>query len=251
MKVTMISNCCTLIEMGGKNILTDPWMTEPIYWGRLYHRFGLGLKIEDLPPIDLILASHGHDDHLDPATLKQLDKTTPVAVLNKAAKKAMKLGFTDVRPMAAGDDFTLDGLEVHARFGRHPGGLVTYVLKADGQSLFFAGDSIYDEGLLEIGREFPNTDVSLLPISGGRMFFGKVHSHMNPQESARLAGAMGTKAVIPCHYHFKFEKLPTFLVKKFGLDVEGKLEEFQGIARDICPNVRVVSLAVGKSWEIN
>ena len=41
MKITLISHCCTLLELGGKHILTDPWMTEPLYWGRLYHRYGV------------------------------------------------------------------------------------------------------------------------------------------------------------------------------------------------------------------
>jgi L-ascorbate metabolism protein UlaG (beta-lactamase superfamily) len=130
LKITMISHCCLLIELGGQKILTDPWMTEPLYWGKLYHRFGMGMTVAELPALDLILASHGHDDHLDPGTLQQLEPSTPVAVWHKAARKVRKLGYRDVRPMQAGDHFDLAGLTVNACYGKHPGGLVTYVLEA-------------------------------------------------------------------------------------------------------------------------
>ncbi len=251
MKVTMISHCCLLVEMGGKKILTDPWMTEPQYWGRLYHRFGLGMTIEELPPLDLVIATHGHDDHLDPPTMERLDKSIPVAIFNKAAGKARGFGFTDVRPMKAGDGFNLDDLEVMARFGKHPGGLVTFVLRDKKENtLFFAGDSVYDERLVDIGREFSDIDVSLLPISGGKTFFGKYRFHMGPEESARLAGEIGAKAVIPTHYHFKLAEdkwTPSFFRR--SVDVEGKLEEFLKIAPDLCPRAAAAPLKVGESWE--
>ncbi|MFH2008103.1 MAG: MBL fold metallo-hydrolase [bacterium] len=245
MKITMISHCCLLIELGGKQILTDPWMTEPLYGGRLFHRFGLGLQIEELPPLDLIVASHGHDDHLDPGTLRRLDPATPVLVLAKVARKVRKLGFSDVFPMAAGEQYRQGGLWVQACPGKHPGGLVTYVLRGDGETVFFAGDSAYHDGLLEVGRQF-TIDVSLLPVSGGRTFFGKYHFHMNAGESARVAGTIQTRVAIPTHYHFDLRRGPGFL--KRSMNMSGKVGEFVQRAAEICPAVEVVTLGVGQSW---
>ena len=246
LKITMISHCCLLIELDGKVILTDPWMTEPLYWGKLYHRFGLGMTVAELPPLDLIVASHGHDDHLDPATLRQLDRSIPVAVCHKAAPKVRKLGFTDVRPMTAGDRLTLDGITVNACYGKHPGGLVTYVIEGAGTSVFFAGDTAYHPRLADIGDQFQHLTVSLLPVSGGRMLFGAYHLHMNPTESAQLAAALGTRVVIPVHYHFELRGVPRFMGK--SMDVSHTADELQRIAPELCPDVEVVTLAVGQHW---
>jgi len=247
MKITSISHCCLLLDLGGKRILTDPWMTEPLYWGRVFHRYGVGLTIDDLPPLDLIVASHGHEDHLDPGTLRRLDRTTPVLVLRKAARKVRRLGYSDIYPMVAGERYAQDGLTVHACFGKHPGGLVTYLLEAGGESVFFAGDTAYHDRLLEVEQDHGPPDVSLVPISGGRGLFGAVHYHMNPSEAARVAGALRSRVVIPVHYHFRFERTPRFLVR--SMSVEGKLPQFVRAAAGICPEVRVVTLGVGQTWE--
>jgi L-ascorbate metabolism protein UlaG (beta-lactamase superfamily) len=247
MKITLISHCCTLIELGGKQILTDPWMTEPLYWGRLFHRYGVGMTIDELPPLDLIVASHGHDDHLDPGTLRLLDHSTPVLVLRKRARKVRRLGYSDIYPMVAGERYAQDGLTVHACFGKHPGGLITYVLEAGGEKVFFAGDTAYHDRLLEVGQEHGRPDVCLLPISGGRGLFGAVHYHLNPGEAAQVAGALRSRVVIPVHYHFRFERIPRFLAR--SMSVEGKLPQFVRAAADICPEVQVVTLGVGQTWE--
>ncbi len=247
MKITLISHCCTLIELGSKRILTDPWMTEPLYWGRLFHRYGVGMRIDELPPLDLILASHGHDDHLDPGTLRRLDRTTPVLVWRKAARKVRKLGYTDIYSMVPGERYTQDDLTVEACFGKHPGGLVTYLLSAGGETVFFAGDTAYHDRLLEVSQEHEPPDVCLLPISGGRGLFGAVHYHLNPGEAARVAGALRARTVIPVHYHFKFVRLPGFMTR--SMSVEGKLPQFVQAAADICPEVEVVTLGVGQTWE--
>lgn len=247
MKITLISHCCTLIELGGKRVLTDPWMTEPLYWGRLFHRYGVGRSIEELGPLDLICASHGHDDHLDPGTLRQLDPTTPVLVWRKAARKLRRLGYTDIHAMGPGEQHRADDLTVHACFGKHPGGLVTYLLQAGGESVFFGGDTAYHDRLLAVREEHGRPDVCLLPISGGRGLFGLVRYHLSPGEAARVAGALGARVVIPTHYHFRFEGLPRLMTR--SMRVEGRLTEFVKAAATRCPEVEVVTLEVGQTWE--
>ncbi len=243
----MISHACLLIELGGKQVLTDPWMTEPIYWGRLFHRFGLGMQIEQLPPLDLIVASHGHDDHLDPQTLRQLDRKTPVAVLYSAASKVRKLGFSEVHPMQQGRSLKLGDLVVHGCHGKHPGGQVTFVLEAPEGTIYFAGDTAYDEGLRHVGHDFGRIDVALLPVSGGRLLCGRYHLHMSPAESAGLAGAIGARVAIPTHYHFALRGVPDFLAKRMA--VGHQAAEFARQLAVLSPRVKVAELAVGESFE--
>ena len=246
LKITMISHCCLLIELGGRRILTDPWMTEPLYWGKLYHRFGLGMTVTDLPPLDLIVASHGHDDHLDPGTLRQLDPSIPVAVCHKAASKVRKLGCTNVHAMRAGDRVELDALTIHACCGKHPGGLVTYVLESAGKRVFFAGDTVFCPELLEVGRQFPGLTASLLPVSGGRMLWGALQFHMNPLEAAKVAASLNSDVVIPTHYHFEMRGVPSFMAR--SMNVAHTPDEFMALVPQHSPGTEVVKLAVGESW---
>lgn len=246
MRITMISHSCLLIELGGKTILTDPWMTESIYRGRLFHRFGLGLAIEQLPPLDLIVASHGHDDHLDAQTLKRLDRKTPVAVLDSAAPKVTKLGFTEVHPMRRGRSLTLGDLTVHGCHGKHPGGQVTFLLSGPDGTIYFGGDTTYDEGLLHVGRDFGPIAVALLPVSGGRLLFDRIHLHMNPAESARLAGAIGAAVAIPIHYHFELRGVPACLAKR--LEVAHQAAAFAERLAELSPGVRFAEIPVGDSF---
>ncbi len=61
--ITFIGHSTTLIHMNGVNILTDPNFNS---WSSILHRSrDAGMKIENLPPIDAILISHPHYDHLD------------------------------------------------------------------------------------------------------------------------------------------------------------------------------------------
>jgi len=247
MRITMISHSCLLIELGGKHILTDPWMTEPIYWGRLFHRFGVGVDIEQLPPLDLIVVSHGHDDHLDEGTLRRLDPRTPVAVLDKAAAKVRRLGFQTVHPMTRGRSLQLGSLGVHGCHGKHPGGQVTYLLEGPEGRIYFGGDTTYDEGLLHVGRDFGPIDVALLPVSGGRLFGDHIHLHMNPTESARLAGSIGARIAVPIHYHFELRGVPAFLARR--LEVGHQAAAFADRLAELSPAVAFAEIPVGQSLE--
>lgn len=246
MRITLISHSCLLVELGGYRILTDPWMTQPLYWGRLFHRFGLGMNICELPPLDLIVASHGHDDHLDPATLRRLNSRIPVAVLRSAAPKVRALGFGDVRGMRAGDQFRLGNMTVHACVGRHPGGQVTYVLEAGGESVFFGGDTAWHPRLPRLAERFPHLDVALLPVSGGRLFHERLAVHLNATEATRLAVALAPRMAIPIHYHFELRGALAPLARQ--MDVAHTADEFLQLMAQTRPHIESRKLAVGESW---
>jgi L-ascorbate metabolism protein UlaG (beta-lactamase superfamily) len=75
LRVTFINHATVLIQMDGLNILTDPIWSErasPVRWAGPRRHRAAGLRFEDLPPIDLVLISHNHYDHLDIETLVRL-----------------------------------------------------------------------------------------------------------------------------------------------------------------------------------
>src|SRR6266849_1778312 len=76
LRVTFINHATVLIQTEGLNILTDPIWSErasPVSWAGPKRHRSPGLRFEDLPPIDLVLISHNHYDHLDIQTLVRLN----------------------------------------------------------------------------------------------------------------------------------------------------------------------------------
>jgi L-ascorbate metabolism protein UlaG (beta-lactamase superfamily) len=240
MKITMLGHATLLIEIDGKTILTDPWLTDPLYFGQLRHN-GNFEPIDKLPHIDLLLVSHGHDDHFDPATLSKISKTVPIVICNAYQKKARKAGFQEIYSMREGKTCSLDSLRIKALPGKHIGGISTFLIKGKKESIFFGGDSEASEEL-ENALSEENPDVCLMPISGGGI--GLIKFHMNSKEAACLVRSSKAKFAIPIHYHFKVG-LPfctQFLIKNNSLDA------FQAEMAAICPETKVVSLDYNESF---
>ena len=148
--------------------------------------------------------------------------------------------------MGRGRSLQLGDLGVHGCHGKHPGGQVTYLLAGPDGTIYFAGDTAYDEGLLHVGRDFGPIDVALLPVSGGRLFGGRYPVHMNPEESARLAGALGARVAIPIHYHFELRGVPAFLAKR--MEVAHQAAALAAKLAELHPEVAFAEIGVGDSY---
>ncbi len=240
MKITMLGHATLLIEIDGKTILTDPWLTDPLYFSQLCHS-GDFKPIDKLPQIDLLLASHGHDDHFDPSTLSKIPKNVPMVICDAYQKKASKAGFHEIYSVKKGDVCSFDNVKIKVMPGKHIGGISTFIVEGKKESIFFGGDSEYTEEL-ENALSEENPDVCLMPISGGGI--GLLRFHMNACEAARLVRSSKSKFSIPIHYHFKVG-LPfctRFLAKKNCLDV------FKAEMTTICPETKVVVLGYNESF---
>jgi UDP-MurNAc hydroxylase len=111
LRVTYFGQACTLIDVGGVQILTDPWLTEGAYFGTWHHTHILaeaGVTPETIPKdVDFIFLSHEHEDHLDPATLRHFRPDIPVLVCrfptNKFRHHLESLGLTNIRELPSGE----------------------------------------------------------------------------------------------------------------------------------------------------
>ena len=82
-RATWVGHSTVLLQVGGLNVLTDPMWSErasPVQWAGPRRIMAPALSLESLPPIDLVLLSHSHYDHLDKGTVKRLAGRHPDAL---------------------------------------------------------------------------------------------------------------------------------------------------------------------------
>jgi len=111
MRVTYYGQACTLIEAGGRKILTDPWLTEGAFLGSWFHTHllsdaGVTPEVVASRGVDYLFISHEHQDHLDVKTLKHFPRETPILICRFATPKFRKhlegLGFTNISERESG-----------------------------------------------------------------------------------------------------------------------------------------------------
>ena len=194
--VTWIGHATILFQIGGLNILTDPMWSDrasPVQWAGPKRYTPPALKLEDLPPIDIVVISHDHFDHLDKTTIKRLGNTphyfVPLGIGNILAKWGID-NFTELdwRESAEyrGFEFSCvpsQHFSARSPLSRNKTLWCGWVIKNDAASVCFIGDSGYFPGFIEIGERYGPFDIAALPIGAylPKWFMGPVH--IDPAEA--------------------------------------------------------------------
>lgn len=206
--VTWIGHASFLLRIGGLSVLVDPVLSERIPGaGRRLTPPGL----DALPPVDVLLISHNHYDHLDAPTVRRLPSHVRVVVPGGVGRWFRRRDFTAVTELdwweaAAFGGLTVDLVPAHhySRRGLFDscatlwGGWV--LTSSDGLRLYHAGDSGYGPFFARIGATYPGIDVAMLQVGGyePRWFTNGVHA--DPEEAVRAAGDLGAAAMVPMHW---------------------------------------------------
>ena len=218
--ITFIGHSSFLIQIAGRNLLIDPVFATRLILLRRQRR--AGLRIQDLPPIDAVLLTHAHMDHLNVPSLRQIVRharrltgVAPQAIVPRGvADLVSKLGFRSVTELEWWQTATLQadnpdevvqvtmtpckhwGARLFNDTHRHYGG---YVVEGAGHSLYHSGDTAYFDGFTEIGRRL-RPGVALLPI--GAYFPDSYRAvHTSPEEALRAFIDLGSAAtMIPMHF---------------------------------------------------
>lgn len=214
--VTFIGHSSFLLQIAGKNILIDPVFSTRLIVLRRQRR--PGVLVESLPPIDLILLTHAHMDHLDKASLRSVIRATrrlrggeggaPEVVVPRGVEDLVEsLGFAKVHRMGWWESLRLQGLELTMTPCQHWGarmfrdthrGYGGYCVKGQGQGIYHTGDTAYFDGFAEIGRRL-HPDIALMPIGA---YFPDTYRtvHTSPEEAVRGFLDTGAQWMIPMHY---------------------------------------------------
>lgn len=209
-RATWLGHSTVLLQLDGKTYLTDPVLSTRI--GVFFKRATPpGLAFEDLPPVDALLLSHNHYDHLDAPTVKRLPRETPVFCPEGVARWFRRRGFTRVEERSWWGAADLAGHRVTFVPAQHFSGRTGFdrdktlwggwVVEGDrGSSAWYAGDSGWFDGFREIGAAFPGLDLAIVPIGAytPRWFMAPVH--VDPPEAGRAFLDAGARTMLPVHW---------------------------------------------------
>lgn len=211
--LTFIGHSSFLVQIGGKNLVIDPNFARWLFILKRLRR--PGVRVKDLPPIDAVLVTHAHFDHLHRPSLRAIARATrrkrrsaPAIIVPRLVGDLVSdLGFREIIEMRWWDTLRLDGISVSHTPSRHWGARVIkdmhrgyggYVLKHHSDSLYHAGDTAYFDGFQEIGRRL-HPEVALLPIGAyNPPSFRNVHA--SPEDAIRAFMDLGARWMVPMHY---------------------------------------------------
>jgi L-ascorbate metabolism protein UlaG (beta-lactamase superfamily) len=229
--VTFIGHSTFLIRTASAVFITDPvFTTHAGPFGLLGPRRVRPPAIAPsaLPPIGIVLLSHNHYDHLQPSSLRLFGRTASYVVPLGLARfipspgrsrrvPASWASFVEHQPgrrphleldwwqsgkIGDAEITCVPAQHFSARtpWDRNATLWCGYVVRIDGVTFYFAGDSGYSPQFADIGRRFPGIDVALLPIGAYEPRWFMTPAHMNPEEAVRVHRDLQPRVSIGMHF---------------------------------------------------
>lgn len=216
LRLIFVNHSTFLLQYRGLNILTDPiWSNRcsPFQWAGPHRKRPPGLAWEALPPIDLVLLSHNHYDHLDAPTLRRLHQK------QKPPQYIVPLGLGDfVRRLGATAIVELDWWEQHdlgplriqalpanhfssrGIFDRDKTLWAGFLLESEGEKIYFVGDTGYSDVFEHIGQKLGPVDLALIPIGAYLPHWFMSPIHVSPAEAVRIHRDLQCRQSVAMHF---------------------------------------------------
>jgi len=213
--LTWIGHATLLIQLDGLNILTDPHFSErasPIGFAGPRRLNPPGVAFEALPPIDVVVISHDHYDHLDRPTVERLAATHNPLFLVPLGLKAWfaSIGIDRVRELDWWDHqsvgavmFTLTPVQhwcARTPFDTNRRLWGGWALAGRERRVFFGGDTGYYEGFSEIGARLGPFDLALVSISAYEPPAIMRLTHTTPEEALRVYTDVRARTFVAMHW---------------------------------------------------
>jgi len=230
LRATLVNHSTVLLQQRDSNVLTDPIWSErasPLSWIGPRRRRKPGVSWENLPPIDAVLISHNHYDHLDLPTLRRLaargDSTFIVPARGAGLLRSENIG--PVHELEWGESLSLPGCTIHSVpalhfssrgiYDRNRTLWCGYVIESRERFVYFAGDTAFGGHFARIRERFGAPRLALLPIGAyqPRWFMSRVH--MAPDEAVRAHEILAAGTSIAIHHG-------TFQLADEGIDTPRK-----------------------------
>ena len=219
LQATVVGHASVLIQAGGLNVLTDPVWSErasPFSFIGPRRVWAPGIAFDALPPIDVVLLSHNHYDHMDMATLRRLHiKHRPLIVTPLGNDTILRRAIPDVRVTAGdwwdridiGKDAEVTIVPAHhwsARTGRDRRMALWsgFMLRTDGGLAYFAGDTGYGDGRIfrEMRQRLGRPELALIPIGAYAPRWFMKAQHTDPHEAVLIMEDMEAGRAVGIHW---------------------------------------------------
>ena len=203
--ITWIGHASFLLQFTDLNVLIDPNFANWLFLLKRIKR--TGLRMEHLPPIDLVLLTHAHFDHFHKPTLRRLPHPKIAVMPWGMSDLARNLGFGRVVELEWWESFSQRDWKVTLTPSKHWGartlrdhhrGYGGFVLEHQGRRIYHAGDSAYFDGFKEI-RKYCKPEIALLPIGAYHPETFR-HLHMGPDEAIKAFKDLHARWLVPMHY---------------------------------------------------
>ena len=222
-RLSFVGHASWLIQTGGLNILIDPvWSTRasPVSFAGPKRHNDPGIAFDALPPIDVVLVSHGHYDHLDIATLSRLAAKFSPRVITPlgndvtmrdadAAIKAEAFDWHDRVELGNGVAVTLVPTRhwsARGLFDRNKALWASFVLETPAGKLYIVCDSGYGDGkhFRRVAEAHGPLRLAILPIGAYEPRWFMRDQHMNPSDAVKALADCGAEQAL-AHHHGTFQ----------------------------------------------
>jgi L-ascorbate metabolism protein UlaG (beta-lactamase superfamily) len=210
--VTWIGHMTVLLRIDGRTILTDPWWSDyasPIPGIGPKRYVPPALRIDELPPVDVVVISHSHYDHLDLGAIVRLPNRHRIAAVVPLGLGAFfrERGYGTVVELAWQESVEIDGMKLTALPAIHWSKRTAFKMNdtlwaafaiegPSGVRIFFGGDSDYGPVHADVASRWDGFDLALLSIGG----FHNDGVHCTPEECVLLGMDLGARVLLPLHW---------------------------------------------------
>ena len=215
-RISWLGHATFLIKTAGKTILTDPFLSEfasPVSWAGPRRYVEPGIAIKNLPPIDIIIVSHNHFDHLDDETITSPHNKDRIHVVVPLGIKAFftERGYKKVTELDWQASVAIEGIELTALPSVHDSARNTddhnktlwssWAIESSETKVLFIGDSGYSEYIFKnIGKQYGSFDYAILPIGAYEPRELMWMSHVTPEEAVSIGKDVRAKTLVASHW---------------------------------------------------
>jgi N-acyl-phosphatidylethanolamine-hydrolysing phospholipase D len=215
-RVTWLGHASFLIKTSGVVILTDPFLSKfasPVSWAGPKRFVDLPIPINKLPPIDIVIVSHNHYDHLDDKTVRKLANKHNIHVVVPLGLKSFftERGYSKVTELDWGQSVSVEGIAITAESAVHDSARSTsdrnktlwasWVIESSKKRILFIGDTAYSETIFNlVGDKYDSFDFAILPIGAYEPRELLWMSHITPEEAVSIGIDVRAKTLIASHW---------------------------------------------------
>ena len=191
MRIRFLGQSGYIVNSGDTTVIIDPYLSDSV--NRVAGRprtLPVPLDPRDIQ-CDAVVCTHNHLDHLDPDTVIKISNKQFFLTTEEGLSVLSEMGKNNAKALKEGERITIGQMEITAVFADHTVEAFGVILQAEGKTLYFSGDTLYNEKLFEISRFAP--DYTFICING-RL------GNMNVEEALITATKIGAAVNIPNHY---------------------------------------------------